>query len=102
MRDKFPGNSLFCNCYGQELNPHTIADIFKKYSSFISQDAHYNPTITRKTFASHLVRKKVNIEAIRNLMGHENCEITLRYYVHFSTSDLEAIWKESNPYGNST
>jgi integrase/recombinase XerC len=102
IREKFPGNSLFCNCYGQELNPHTIADIFKKYSSFISQDAHYIPTITRKTFASHLVRKKVNIEAIRNLMGHENCEITLRYYVHFSTSDLEAIWKESNPYGNST
>ena len=48
----------------------------------------------------HLVRKKVNIEMIRDLLGHENCETTVKYYVHFSTEDLEKIWKESNPYGS--
>lgn len=100
MREKLPGSSFFCNCYGDELSAKAIALILTKYSAFISKDVHHNATITRKSFSSHLVRKKVNIEAIRYLLGHENCETTVKYYVHFSTEDLEKIWKESNPYGN--
>jgi len=100
MREKLPGSSFFCNRYGDELNANSVAQIFTKYSALISKDVHRNATITRKSFASHLVRKKVNIEVIRDLLGHENCETTVRYYVHFSTEDLEKIWKESNPYGN--
>ena len=100
IRKKLPGGSFFCNCYGDELNACAIAKIFRRYSIFISGGILYNATITRKSFASHLVRKKVNIEAIRDLLGHENCETTIRYYVYFSTEDLEKIWKESNPYGS--
>ena len=100
MREKLPGSNFFCNRYGDELSAKAIAWIITKYSAFISKDVHRNATITRKSFVSHLVRKKVNIEVIRDLLGHENCETTVRYYVHFSTEDLEKIWKESNPYGN--
>jgi integrase/recombinase XerD len=100
MRKKLSGDSFFCNCYGDELSTRAIAQIFRRYSIFISRSILYNATITRKSFSSHLVRKKVNIEAIRDLLGHENCETTLRYYVHFSTGNLEKIWKESNPYGS--
>lgn len=100
MRKKLPGNSYFCNCYGDELGARAIYTIFRRYGSFINKTRNYNATITRKSFSSHLVRKKVNIEAIRDLLGHENCETTLKYYVHFSVTDLEKIWKESNPYGS--
>ncbi len=100
MREKLPGDSFFCNCYGDELSATAITKIFIRYSAFISKDVQYNTTIIRKSFSSYLVRKKVNIEAIRDLLGHENCETTLRYYVHFSTDDLAKIWKESNPYGD--
>ncbi len=64
------------------------------------QNTHYNPTIIRKSFASNLVLKKVNIKVIQELMGHINCETTLKYYIHFSDSEIEKIWKETNPYGN--
>jgi len=99
MREKLPGDSFFCNCYGDELGATAITHIFIRYGAFISRDVQYNATTTRKSFSSHLVRKKVNIEAIRDLLGHENCETTLRHYVYFSTDDLGKIWKESNPYG---
>jgi integrase/recombinase XerC len=100
LREKLSGDSFFCNCYGDELSATAITQIFIRYSAFISGDVQYNTAIIRKSFSSHLVRKKVNIEAIRDLLGHENCETTLRYYVHFSTEDLAKIWKESNPYGD--
>ena len=98
MREKLPGDSFFCNCYGDELNTNAVCGVFSRYGGFISENAHYSATITRKSFSSHLVRKKINIEAIRDLLGHEKCETTLKYYVHFTTEDLEKIWKETNPY----
>ena len=100
LRQEIPGNNFFCNCYGDELYASSVGTVFSRYSSFAFGKPKYNATITRKTFTSHLVRKKVNIEAIRSMLGHENCETTLRYYVHYSTSDLEKTWKEANPYGN--
>ena len=98
LRQELQGNNFFCNCYGDELHASSISTIFSRYCSFAFGKPKYNATITRKTFTSHLVRKKLNIEAIRNMLGHENCETTLRYYVHYSTSDLEKTWKETNPY----
>lgn len=100
MREKLPGDSFFCNCHGDELNSSAVCGVFSRYAGFISENAHYSATITRKSFSSHLVRKKVNIEAIRDLLGHEKCETTVKYYVHFTTEGLEKIWKESNPYGD--
>ena len=100
MREELPGGSFFCNCYGDQLHAVAIGEVFRRYAGFVSEDSHYNATITRKSFSSHLAKKKVNIEAIRDLLGHENCETTLKYYVHFATEDLERIWKESNPYAN--
>ena len=73
----------------------------KRVKEYRLSDSQLYPNSTnRHLFLSHLVRKKVNIEAIRDLLGHENCETTLRYYVYFSTEDLEKIRKESNPYGS--
>lgn len=40
IREKLPGNSFFSNCYGDELNANAIAQIFRRYSAFISKDVH--------------------------------------------------------------
>ena len=100
LRKTLPGDNFFCNCDGKELNPSTINVVYKKYRSFYSEDTLCNPTITRKSFASQLVYKKVNTEAIRVVLGHKRAETTLRYYVHFSALKLEKTWKETNPYAN--
>jgi site-specific recombinase XerD len=99
MRKQLPGNSFFCNCYGDQLTASGISAIFYRYSSFAFKTEKYNSTITRKTFSSHLVKNKISVKAVQKLLGHENCEITLRYYIHFSTSDLQETWKETTPYG---
>jgi site-specific recombinase XerD len=100
MRKKLPGSNFFSNCYGDELSQQAVGYIFSKYNSFISKNAHCTSTMTRKSFASHLVKKRVNIEAIRNLLGHEDCETTLKYYVHIDPDQLKSTWKETNPYAD--
>lgn len=100
LRKELPGNSFFCNLYGDELTPNAINGIFRKYLSFCFTRISSSPTITRKSFASYLVYNKVNIKAIQVLMGHKACETTLKYYVQLSTTQLKKTWEESNPYAN--
>jgi len=99
MRKQLPGTTFFCNCLGDDLLAKTIDTIFDTYNSFLRNTARYNPTRLRKSFCTHLVHKKVNISAIQHLMGHENCETTLTYYVQLSGAELQKTWKETNPYG---
>jgi len=99
MRKQLAGTSFFCNWLGDELAAKSMDSIFKTYNTFIKNEAHYNPTVLRKSFCTHLVKRKVNIIAIQNLMGHERCETTLTYYVQLSDAEVEKIWKETNPYG---
>jgi len=44
----------------------------------------------RHSFASNLIRAKVNIKAVQQLMRHENVDLTLNTYSHLLKDDLEA------------
>ena len=44
----------------------------------------------RHSFASNLIRAKVNIKAVQQLMRHENVDLTLNTYSHLLQDDLEA------------
>jgi site-specific recombinase XerD len=99
VRKHLPGTALFCNWLGDELTAKSIDSIFQTYNDFLRNGMHYNPTVLRKSFCTHLVQKKVNLTAIQQLLGHEKCETTLTYYVRLSEEQLQRTWKETNPYG---
>jgi integrase/recombinase XerC len=98
MREMRPGNSFFCNWVGDPLTGRSIDDIFKTYNSFLHPPAPYSPTVLRKAFCTHLTQRKLPLNAIQLLMGHENCGTTLQYYVHLSPEQVEQTWKETTPY----
>ncbi|MCX7038094.1 MAG: tyrosine-type recombinase/integrase [Spirochaetes bacterium] len=100
MREALPGSCFFCNWLGDPLAGRSIDDIFMTYSSFLHPPAPLNPTVLRKAFCTHLAQRKVAINAIQLLMGHEKCETTLHYYVQLSPEQLEQTWKETNPYAH--
>jgi len=99
MRSRLPGTSFFSNWLGDELAAKSIDCIFKTYNSFLQSETKYNPTVLRKAFCTHLVEKKVNLTAVQRLLGHEQCETTLKYYVQLSAQQLEKTFKETTPYG---
>jgi integrase/recombinase XerC len=98
LRKKLPGNSFFSNCYGDTLTKNAIGQIFRRYSKYAFNTFIANTTNLRKSFTSYLVKKKIPIKAIQIMLGHENCEVTLKYYVHHSVDDLKITWKETTPY----
>ena len=62
----------------RQLNPWTVGDIVKKYTGDAEEIAAGLKTVTthdlRRTFATRLLEKNVDITTVKNLMGH--CSIT--------------------------
>lgn len=65
------------------LNPWTIGDIVKKYKSEAEEMAAGLKTVTthdlRRTFATRLLEKDVDITTVKNLMGHSSISTTTLY-----------------------
>ena len=47
-----------------------------------------HPHMLRHTFATYLIRKNASMDLIKNILGHSNYDMTLRY-LHQNTSDLQ-------------
>ena len=56
----------------------------------------YNPHILRHTFATHLVNKGANINAVKDLLGHSSLAAT-QIYTHNSIEKLKETFKASHP-----
>lgn len=54
----------------------------------ISKEGQINHHRFRHSFASNLIRAKVNIKAVQQLMRHESVDITLNTYTHLIQDDL--------------
>lgn len=65
------------------LNPWTVGDIVKKYKSEAEEIAAGLKTVTthdlRRTFATRLLEKNVDITTVKNLMGHSSITTTTFY-----------------------
>ncbi|MNE43485.1 Tyrosine recombinase XerD [compost metagenome] len=78
MYPKFVYN-LINNCLSQ------VATIEKK-----------SPHVLRHTFATHLLNKGAELNAIKELLGHASLAAT-QVYTHNTTERLKSIYKQAHP-----
>ena len=76
--------------------PMLIYRIVKENLSKTINSEKYNPHILRHTFATHLVNKGANINAVKDLLGHSSLAAT-QIYTHNSIEKLKETFKESHP-----
>lgn len=65
------------------MNPSSVADIVKKYKELAQDEAAGLKTVTthdlRRTFATRLLDKGIDISTVKNLMGHSSIATTTLY-----------------------
>lgn len=81
---------------GVQVYPKLIYRITQKYLSLISTQEKKSPHILRHSFATSLLNKGADINAIKDLLGHANLAAT-QVYTHNSIERLKSIYKQAHP-----
>jgi integrase/recombinase XerC len=70
--------------------------IVKQYISLVSTIDKRSPHVLRHTFATHLLNKGADINAIKELLGHANLSAT-QIYTHTSFEKLKKTYAQAHP-----
>ncbi|HVX01072.1 MAG TPA: tyrosine-type recombinase/integrase, partial [Candidatus Babeliaceae bacterium] len=81
---------------GMNAYPKLIYLIVRRYLSEISTQNKKSPHVLRHTFATSLLNKGADLNAIKELLGHANLSAT-QIYTHNSVDRLKSIYKQAHP-----
>lgn len=81
---------------GMDVYPKLVYRIVNKYLAEISTHTKKSPHILRHTFATSLLNKGADINAIKELLGHASLAAT-QVYTHNSVERLKSIYKQAHP-----
>lgn len=91
------GNAYFIvSNKGEPSYPMMIYRIVKKYLDLFAQNTRRSPHLLRHTFATHLLNKGADLNAVKELLGHANLAAT-QVYTHNSMEKLKAVFEQAHP-----
>jgi integrase/recombinase XerC len=72
-----------------------ITRIVKKYLGITAVDRK-SPHILRHTFATHLLERGADLNAVKDLLGHQSLAAT-QVYTHNSLGKLKKVFDQAHP-----
>jgi len=89
-------DSLIITNNGNAAYAKFIYRVVHQYLSLITTQDKKSPHVLRHTFATSLLNKGADINAIKDLLGHANLAAT-QIYTHNSIERLKSIYKQAHP-----
>jgi integrase/recombinase XerC len=87
---------LFCTKKGKKLYPRLVERVVNQFLSLVTTIDKKSPHVLRHTFATHLLNRGADLNAIKELLGHANLSAT-QIYTHSSIEKLNKIYKQAHP-----
>ncbi|MDX1903046.1 MAG: tyrosine-type recombinase/integrase [Thermonemataceae bacterium] len=81
---------------GKPAYPMLIYRIVKKYISLVSNAEKKSPHTLRHSFATHLLNRGADLNAIKEIMGHSSLSAT-QIYTHNSLQKLKDAFEQAHP-----
>jgi len=88
--------SLLVTSEGKPAYPKLIYRIVNKYLSQVSTNKKTSPHVLRHSFATSLLNKGADLNAIKELLGHSSLAAT-QVYTHNAAERLKTIYKQAHP-----
>ena len=96
---EFPNSSFFfITDKGNKMYEKFVYRKVNYYLSMVSSKQKKSPHILRHTFATHMLNNGADLNAIKELLGHENLSAT-QVYTHNTFQKLKSIHEQSHPRG---
>jgi integrase/recombinase XerC len=81
---------------GEPCYPMFVQRLVKKYLGEVSTLEKLSPHVLRHSYATHLLNRGADLNAIKELLGHANLAAT-QVYTHNSMEKLKEIYKQAHP-----
>lgn len=97
-KEQFCGNVndyLIVSNRGEKSYPMMMNRIVKKYLKGASVDKK-SPHILRHTYATHLLERGADLNAVKDLLGHQSLAAT-QVYTHNSLGKLKKVFDQAHP-----
>jgi len=89
-------DTLLLTDKGDPCYPMFIQRVVKKYLGEVSTLEKLSPHVLRHSYATHLLNRGADLNAIKELLGHANLAAT-QVYTHNSMEKLKEIYKQAHP-----
>jgi len=87
---------LFLTEKGDPIYSKLIYRIVKNHLSLVTTLDKRSPHILRHSYATHLLNRGADLNAIKELLGHSNLAAT-QVYTHTTFEKLKAVYKQAHP-----
>ena len=100
MRKKeFPEPStthFFVSNKGKPLYPKFVYKVVNNYLRLVTTMEKRSPHVLRHSFATHMLNRGADLNAIKEILGHANLSAT-QVYTHTTFEKLVTIYKQAHP-----
>ncbi len=89
-------SSLIVSNSGAKAYPMLINRITKKYLDQVTTISKRSPHVLRHSFATHLLNKGADLNAVKDMLGHSSLAAT-QVYTHNSLDKLKKVFDQAHP-----
>jgi integrase/recombinase XerC len=94
----FAADVLIVTEKGEPAYPKLVYRVVKSYLSGITSLEKKSPHVLRHTYATHLLNRGADLNAVKELLGHSNLAAT-EVYTHTTFQKLHNIYQQAHPRG---
>jgi len=88
--------SLFVTKNGKKAYSKLVYRVVNRYLALITTLQKKSPHVLRHSFATHMLNKGADLNAVKEILGHANLSAT-EVYTHNTFDKIKSIYKQAHP-----
>jgi len=91
-----PVTYLLLTAKGEPAYEKLIYRVVLKYLSLVTTIDQKSPHVLRHTFATHMLNRGADLNAVKEMLGHANLSAT-QIYTHTSLEKIQRVYRQAHP-----